>query len=370
MSAYYALLFIIPLVVWIGIAKTFLHMNITWKEVALQFGITSVVIFLVFLAGVGSQTYDTKFVNGVITELNPEKRSCNTSWRDYADSFCTHQDTRRVRDGQICRTSSDGKRTCTPKYKTQYKSVYSWERRYFVTSSIDNYEIPRVDPQGVNTPPRFSEIKIGDPVSGQVSYTNYIRGASSSLFNKHLSTEELSSVEYPEIYDFYKSDRVITVDYTMPETTKAEWNEKLSALNSNVIKTGANVIVVVTSKSQDFAENLAQSWDAHNINDVIVVIGMSGENISWVDVRSWSEDSIVNVKLRDAIYSAKVLDIDNINAYIEDVILSDYKLQSMDAFEYLSDDIMPPTWAFVLALIVLLIVTPVVTYYMNKYEIV
>jgi hypothetical protein len=52
------------------------------------------------------------------------------------------------------------------------------------------------------------------------------------------------------------------------------------------------------------------------------------------------------------------------------VIRSDYKLQSMDAFEYLSNDIVPPTWAFVLALIVLLIVTPLITYVMNKYEIV
>jgi hypothetical protein len=369
MTAYYAFLFLIPVVVWIGITKTFLHMNITWGEIAIQFVATSLIIFLVFLAGIGSQTSDVKFVNGVVTELNPRKESCNQHWRDWPDSFCTNQHHRTVRDGQTC-TTVNKKTTCTPKYKTQYKSVYPWERRYFITSTIDSYEISRVDAQGVNTPPRFAEVNVGDPVSGQVSYTNYIRGASASLFNKHLKPEELPSISYPAIYDFYRSDRVITVDYSMSETMKAEWNKKLSVLNSDVMKTGANVIIVVTSKSQDFAEQLAQSWDAHNINDVIVVIGMADKNISWVDVRSWSKDSIVNVKIRDAIYDAKVLDITTINTYIENVIQSDYKLQSMDAFEYLSNDIVPPTWAFVLALIVLLIVTPVITYVMNKYEIV
>lgn len=369
MTAYYAFLFIIPVVVWIGITKTFLHMNITWGEIAIQFVATSLIIFLVFLAGIGSQTSDVKFVNGVVTTLDQRKKSCNQNWNDYADSFCTNQRTRTVRDGQTC-TTINNKRSCTPKYKTQYKSVYPWERRYFVISTIDTYEISRVDAQGVNIPPRFAEVNVGDPVSGQVSYTNYIRGASASLFNKRLKPEELQSISYPSIYDFYRSNRVVTVDYNMPDSMKEEWNKKLSILNSNVMNTGANVIIVVTSKTQDFAEKLAQSWDAHNINDVVVVIGMADTNISWVDVRSWSSDSIVNVKIRDAIYDSKVLDIDTINAYIENVIRSDYKLQTMDAFEYLSNDIVPPTWAFVLALIVLIIVTPVITYVMNKYEIV
>jgi hypothetical protein len=369
MTAYYAFLFLIPVVIWIGITKTFLHMNITWGEVAIQFVATSLIIFLVFLAGIGSQTSDVKFVNGVVTELVKERKSCNQYWSDWPDSFCTNQQTRTVRNGQTC-TTVNNKRTCTPKYKTQYRSKYSWEQKYFIETTIDTYQISRVDAQGVNIPPRVAEANVGDPVSGQVSYTNYIRGASTSLFNKHLKPEELPSISYPAIYDFYRSDRVITVDYSMPETMKAEWNKKLSILNSDIVKTGANVIIVVTSKNQDFAEQLAQSWDAHNINDVIVVIGMADNNISWVDVRSWSEDSIVNVKIRDAIYDAKVLDIDTINTYIGNVIRSDYKLQSMDDFEYLSNDIVPPTWAFVLALIVLLIVTPAITYVMNKYKIV
>jgi hypothetical protein len=356
-------------IVWIGITKVFLPFTITWKEIAIQFVITSVVILLVFMAGFSSQTADTKFVNGVVTKTEPIKKSCDTFWKDYPDSFCTNQDTRRIRDGQTCTTVND-KRTCTPKYKTQYRSVYDWERRYFVRSTIDSYEIPRVDAQGVHTPLRFSEVNIGDPVASQVSYTNYIRGASASLFNKHLSASEMPSISYPEIYDFYRSDRFITYGYNIPAETKAEMNLKLSVLNSKVMKTGANVIMVVTDKGQDFAESLAQSWDAHNINDVVVVIGMSGDQVSWVDVRSWSATSIANVKIRDGIYNTKVLDIDKINATIQTVILADYKLQSMDAFQYLANDIGPPTWAYILAFIILMIVTPATTYVMNKYEIV
>jgi len=369
MTFYYAMMFIIPLIIWIGVAKVFLHFEFTWGEVALQLFVTALVIFGIFAAGSVSQTRDTMFVNGVVTQLDPERQSCPIGWNDYRDSFCTEYRTRSVPDGQTC-TTTNGRRSCTTNYKTQYNYIYGWEQRYFIRTTIQSYEIPRVDSQGVNTPPRFAEVQIGDPVASQVSYTNYIRGASNSLFNEQLPPDELPPIAYPSIRDFYHANRVIVTGIESNTNFQQEWNSQLEVVNSNIIETGANVIVVVTGYSQKFAEQLAQAWEAHNINDVIVVIGTDGQNVDWVDVRSWSSDSIVNIEIRDEILNLGTLDTTAITGIIESSIMSGYELQSMDNFEYLADDIPPPTWAFVLAFIILMIVTPVITYIFNKHDVI
>lgn len=370
MTGFYILIFTIPLIAWIAIAKLFLHMNFSWGEVFLQFFMTAIIIIGIFSLGSMSQTYDVKFVNGVVTDLDPRKESCPSGWRDYTDGFCTEYRTRSVPDGKTCTTDSNGKRNCTTNYKTQYNYDYSWEQRYFVKSTIQTYEIPRVDRQGVQTPPRFSRISIGDPVTAQVSYTNYIRGASSSLYNNQLPPDQLPPLAYPSVRNLFETNRVIITGVESNAEFQRDWNKEIAILNSDIRKTGANVIIVVTGDDRKFPESLAQAWEAHNINDVIVVIGMNGESVSWVDVRSWSSNSIVNIEIRDGISDLGTLDTNKINDIIKTSIMSGFELQSMDNFEYLADDIPPPKWAFILAFIILMIVTPTVTFLMNKYQII
>jgi hypothetical protein len=365
MTLYYAMMFIIPLIVWISIAKLFFRMTFSWVEVALQFVVTAIVIIAVFGFGSHSQTKDVKFENGVITALQPKKENCSIGWSDYRDNFCTVYRTRSVRNGQTCTTIND-KRTCSPKYKTQYNYDYDWEQKYFVKSTIHTYQIPRVDRQGVNTPPKFAELNIGDPVTAQVSYTNYIRGASSSLFNEQLPPEQIPPIAYPSVRELFKANRVIITGIPANASFQQSWNREIAILNSNIRETGANAIVVVTGTDRKFPESLAQGWEAHNINDVIVVIGMDGETVSWVDVRSWSSNSIVNVEIRDRITDLKTLDTSEINSIIESSIMSGFKLQSMDKFEYLSDDIKPPMWTFIWAFIILMIITPIITLFFNR----
>ena len=356
------LLFLIPLAAWIVIGKLIFKHEFTLEEMGIQAAITGVVLIALSFAGYTSLTSDEKMVNGVVTKLNPQKESCNMFWSDWPDGFCTNQDTRRVRDGQTCTTINE-KRTCTPKYKTQYRSVYPWERRYFIETSIGGYEISRVDPQGVNMPPRFAEVKMNDPVTGFVTYTNYIKGAASTLFNQKL--EEVPQIQYPNIFDYYKVNRVFYTDLPAPDFI-GEWNEDLAQLNTDIRDTGANVIINVTSKDQTWAEGLSQAWDAHNINDVVVTIGVSADKISWVDVRSWTSNEVSDITIRDEILNLGVVDKDKINDIIQNAIMKFYKMQDMEDFEYLAEDIPPPTWLLVIAGIILLIVTPAVTWYLSN----
>ena len=356
------LLFLIPLIAWILIAKLLFKHEFTIEEMGIQVFITAAILALLSFAGYSSMTDDTMMVNGTVTKLNPRTESCNMFWSDWPDSFCTNQDTRRVRDGQTC-TTVNNKRSCTPKYKTQYRSVYPWERRYFVATTVSGYEISRIDRQGVDTPPRFSEIKLGDPVTILVPYTNYIKGASATLFNQKL--EEVPNISYPEVYDYYHIDRVFYTDLAAPSFLK-EWNRDLERINADFSKLGANVIINVTSKDETWSETLAQAWDAHNINDVVITIGVAGEKISWVNVRSWSSDKMLDVVTRDLIMMLPRVDKDMINDIIKTTIPKHYKAQKMEDFEYLADDVEAPTWLYIIAGIILLIVTPAVTWFLSN----
>lgn len=366
---YYIFLFIIPIIAWIGIAKAYFKHEFTLMEMGGQAIVSIIVIAGLFVAGSHLQTSDTMLVNGVVTELNPTKKNCKIGWSDYQDSFCTEYRTRTVRDGQTCSTVN-GKRTCTPKYKTQYNYIYSWEQRYFVKTDIaQTHEIKREDRQGAVTPKRFAEINIGDPVTKSVSYTNYIRGASSSLFNEELPPDVLPPLSYPKVRDYYKANRVIFAGTETNSKFQQEWNEELAVVNSNIRKTGANVIIVVTGYDRSFSEKLAQAWEAHNINDIIVTVGVSGDVIDWVDVRSWSSSEMVNVTIRDELLNLGTLDNGKINSIIEDAVSESYNLRDMSEFEYLADDIPPPTWVLVLAFFILLVVSPGVTFLLSTNQI-
>ncbi len=361
---YYLALFVIPLLVWIAIAKIIFKHEFSLTEMGFQAVITSVVLLMLTLAASEYQTRDTKIVNGVVSALTPKKQSCNQMWSDWQDSFCTNQDTRSVRDGETC-TTINNKRTCTPKYKTQYRSVFPWERRYFVATDINiSYEIDRVDAQGATTPPRFAMIKLNDPVSITESYTNYIKGAADTLFNQKY--EDVPPIAYPKVYDYYNIRRVIYFGTPGNSSFVEQWNKEVAKLNSDIRKTGANVIINVVGGTPDWAERLAQAWDAHNINDVVVTIGVQGDSINWVDVRSWSKNDLVDIEIRDEIMNLKVVDKTRINDIIKKSVETHYEQQSMEDFAYLAEDIPPPTWLFVIVAIILLVVTPLTTLYFSN----
>ena len=198
----------------------------------------------------------------------------------------------------------------------------------------------------------------------EVSYTNYIKGAADTLFNQKL--EEVPPIAYPSTFDYYKVRRVIYFGAPTDSSMVEQWNEDLSALNSEIRKTRANVIINVVGEDQSWAEGLAQAWDAHNINNVVVSIGVEQDRIMWVDVRSWSKNELVDIVIRDEIMSIGTVAPQRISAVIKDAVTSNFEMQDMSAFEYLADDIDPPLWLYVIAGIILLVVTPVTTILLSK----
>ncbi len=359
-------LFIFTVVVYLAylsVCKILLHHTLSWQEIAIQGIPTTIVLSLIILMSYNFNTYDEMIVNGKITDIQPIKKNCKTYWSSSPDSFCTNNYTRTVKIGETCSEDSKGNKICTPIYDTEYMSIYNWERRYFLQSTIGEYEIDREDKQGVIYPQRFKSVKLNDPVSKFVSYTNYIKGASNTLFKNKI--EDGQKIEYPVLYDYYKIQRVFYVTDNIKELN--DWNDDFSKLNSSF--KDANVILFINYEDKNWPEKLAQDWYGHNINDVIIVIGLNkDETISHVDVRSWSSNDLVNISIRDEILNLKTIDKDKINSIIYDNVNKYYIYQSMDNFKYLEDDIEIPSFVYVLILIILLLVSPVITYFFHKNE--
>lgn len=76
------LLFLIPLVAWVLIAKVKFGHEFTWFEMGIQGIITALVITLISFAGYHSQTADMMLVNGVVTNTKARQESCNQFWSD------------------------------------------------------------------------------------------------------------------------------------------------------------------------------------------------------------------------------------------------------------------------------------------------
>lgn len=260
-----------------------------------------------------------------------------------------------------CRTVTSGSgknRTTSTVCDTCYEHSYDYD--WDVYSSVGNLTIDRVDRRGTTEPERWSIVKNGDPVTVNHTYTNWIKPAGSSLFNKSSKSEkDVSKLpKYPgQIYDYYKIDRLVLDGVKIPNVS--EMNQYLSdQLKIVGPASQANIIIVVTNKpSQAYAKELYAAWKGAEKNDVVVFVGVSGNEIQWAQVEAWSKSSIFQVKLRDAILDIKTLDMKRIIDTSAQVTVQQYTRKPMKEFEYLKDDIqtITPLASIIIVLLMVLI---------------
>ncbi len=340
-----------------------LRESITPLEALVQAIIPALIVSLVWWAGRYGSTGDYELWNGELTRKITQQEYCQTGWRDYTDNFCTEYRTRQVRDGETCTTYTDSngksRRSCTPKYKTQYKYIYSWERKYWLDTNVrETYYIPRVDPQGAYEPPRYTQAFVGEPVAAAKSYTNWLRGASNSIFHEDGKAEEKYQAilpQYPmKIYDYYNVDRIVTVGNVskpgyLNDMLRVELKELGPKKQMNV------VFVLVDSKiaGQDFPYAVRRFWQGFKKNDTVVFLGLDGDTLKWGQVMSWSKKSIFDVSLRDEINSRIDRPVDYVWILNRVTTLGKqhYERREMKEFEYLKSQIPVPTWLTIMALV-------------------
>jgi hypothetical protein len=216
-------------------------------------------------------------------------------------------------------------------------------------------------------------VVIGEPVSLEHGYTNYIKGSPDSIFRHQGLTEKYEKLlpTYPgEVYDYYRLNRLVTVGVSLADA--ADWNRDLSELNADLgAKKQVNVVtVVLKNQPQDYYYALEQSWIGGKKNDVVLVISVDDSlKIQWVEVMAWTDNKIFQVELRDAVVAAGTLSREPIVASIRQFVDKSYIRKPMKDFEYLEGLIKPTTGQWIFAMIFGLILSVGLGIFMLKNDV-
>jgi len=136
-----------------------------------------------------------------------------------------------------------------------------------------------------------------------------------------------------------------------------EWN-KLMAEKLMIIGPSkqANVLLIlVDTPDQSYRHALEKAWIGGKKNDIIVLVGVVEKNIAWADVITLGGNSgneLMSVLMRD-----ELVDLGSIEDHVKvietvgGIVLSHFDRKPMADYEYLADEIEPPTWVIILAII-------------------
>lgn len=367
------LLLFLPLFVPIVAKKWFKSTFPLWS-MFLTSGITSLVVLGIFFAGTHSKSSDVEIWNGYVVKKIMKQQDCPSGWRTYRDEFCSEYKTREVYSHTSCTTDSEGNTSCTDYYDTEYKYEFDWERRWYVNTSLGQFQINRVDNQGAVEPPRYQSVQLNDPVSQEHTFVNWVKAVPESLFNNsdigsHAYTDQIPS--YPQVYDYYKLNRVLSVgEVTIPEDLNFELGKMLGRVNPHH---QVNVIVIVTNiPDPSYRHAVELSWIGGKKNDVVIFLSIdkNGDFI-WTDVMTWARgagNGIFVVTLKDHLHSiGNINQVGNIVLATEQTIKERYDRPSNSDHEHLKHAIVPPTWVIATGFIVqILLLAGMILFFVYK----
>lgn len=340
-----ALLLVFPLV-WPFVAKAIWKHEITLSELAINLAVGAFIVVAGWYGGRYAQMYDIEVLNGQVVSKSRDRVSCEHSYS------C------RCRD--VC-TGSGQERRCSQVCDTCYEHDYDVD--WNLQTTVGGIEVSRVDRRGLAEPSRWTKAAVGDPVAQTRNYTNYIKGAPDSLFH---ALKDLKSVEqhgpqvppYPSsVYDLHYLDRVLSVGFSLPEAS--QWSRDLAMLLRELgPQKQVNAVVVFTKDADpEFATALRAKWLGAKQNDVVLVVGTPAyPEIAWARVVSWTDNELFKVQLRDDVLALKTAERTSLLPLLGRHIRQGFHRKPMTDFEYLADEIEPPTWLmavlFVLSMVV------------------
>lgn len=279
-----------------------------------------------------SQVWDRQIMNGEVTKKYRDTVSCSHSY-----SCNCHTVTRGSGKDRYTTEECD---TCY-----EHRHDYDW----VVETTVGNLDIDRVNRQGDEEPPRFTKVVIGEPASREGTFKNYIKAAPQSLFNNQLLQSPMPEVAYPNVYDYYRINRVLCVGCTVPQVIRDRVNLRMNmALKQLGPKRHLNIVVVFTNQPQSYTQVLQARWVGGKQNDIVVLLNPG----QWSSAFSFSKTTLVNYEMQDSINAVK-FEGDYADA-LSDAIIAGTKSfvrKHMSEYEYLKADIHPSMGAIILCLI-------------------
>jgi len=339
--------------------KAFIAKDLDIRAVGVLVAVGLLVSCGAFYAGKAGKTLDVEVWNGEVTGKEQQQVSCSHS---YSCNCKTTTSCSGSGSNRSCSTST----SCDTCY--EHNHDYDW----VVHSNIGDVDIDRVDRQGVHTPPRWAAVQKGEPFSKEHLHTNYIKGVPESVLNtaQNMTAAKFANMipAYPHaVYDYYRLNRALTVGVPVPDLQ--DWSNDISNMLKQLgPQKQANVIVLfVNTSDPNYEYALRSAWLGGKKNDIVVIIGTTSyPKIDFVRVMSWTDKELFKVKLRDSLQDMENIDRPKIIETIRATTLAEFKRKSMKDFEYLDNEIEPPTWVIVLAIVILLAGNIGTVIYFNK----
>ena len=322
MSLNFLLVLIVPTLVLL-VSFFLFERKYTLGHVFLQFGIQVVVCLIAFLITFNWSLYDTEVWNGQVTDKKSVQVHCRHSYP------CN------------CHTVDCGKNCETTVCDTCYEHPYDidWD----VYTNIDEtITINPIDSQGLQEPPRWAQVKIGEPVCAQKMYVNYIKANKDNLMiPKGVAKSYLKDlVGYPlDIYDYYHLKRIINKAGSIK--VDDSWNSTLEDMLSKLGPTKrCNIVVLfVRNMNPQYFYAMKEHWINGKKNDIIPVISLDDKDkIQWVEVMTLSTADMARIKIRDDLKAMGILDKDKFFTILNTDIQNYYKHVSMKNYKYLEEN--------------------------------
>ena len=226
----------------------------------------------------------------------------------------------------------------------------------------DDWDMGKVDRQGLIEPPAWTQVVIGEPVAVPHTYLDYIKASKFSILNKRAREFDAGwpPITYPgNIYDRWRTDRVIASGVNIPDLK--EWNDDLMVLNGQEGPAHqASVIVVFTNiADRDYADAVYERWKGAAKNDIVVFIGAPNyPTVSWTAVRAFTQSDIFQRTLESEI--PKEITRPVLFAFLKNEIEHDFQREHMKKYQYLEDDIDVPlklyVWVYVAFVVVMFLI--------------
>ncbi len=331
MPVYVCMIMIIPVLIGlVGLASS--KGKITLKEFFTQQGVLLAIVILGYFISRWTSTQDVEVWSGEIVKKEKNKVSCSHSYP------C---------NPHPCNCDKNGCDTC---WDTCYDHAYDWDWNLYTSNREDRViTVDRIDSQGSEEPPRWTQVKIGDPTAQAHDFTNYIKANPGSILRRSGVAELYKGLipKYPnKIYDYYYCDRFLVVgDVNVPGIEK--WNRQLNVTNADLgAKKKMNIVVVAVALNEpEYAYALEEAWIGGKKNDLVIVIGIpSYPKIEWVSIFSWSTAEDLKVELRDAIIRVGTMERrEEIGKLIYQMADEKFIHRHMDDFKYLMAGAQPGT---------------------------
>lgn len=347
MTFIYVIVFLTILAIALSfILRTKYPHRISQKE--LLFGIAaSFVISGISVALSMGDIYSTQLLHGKILSKERDRVSC-----EHSREKCT---------------GSGDSRSCRTVYKHSFD--YDWN----LYTSVGTITIDRVifDDQGLLEPESFREAIVGEAVTVEDTYIDYISGSNSvfntssmiehSIYKKHIP-------KYPFVTDYYRANLILST-YPINQKLKNELNFKLRNVLAVLGPLKENsTLIVITDQPEEYAVHLKNAWNNGKKNEAILIIGTDGNNtILWTNVFSWSAQFDFNQLLAEDVLNAKELTNTDqiINSIYKNVSVS-FNRRPMEDFSYLLFERTIPFYVILIVLFMQILVNIGISAYNYK----